>query len=73
MGLPYTSGELKQLIVKVYPRLKYYVGQDGQLYCKLKKVLYGYMQASKLWYEKLCRFLEREGYEHSEMDPCVLR
>ncbi len=39
----------------------------------IKKALYGCVQASKLWYKKICRFLEREGYKCREMDPCVFR
>jgi hypothetical protein len=67
------AGELKQLILEVYSALRKYVGLDGLLYCKLLKAVYGCVQASKLWYEKLCAFLEREGYERSATDPCVFR
>jgi hypothetical protein len=31
------------------------------------------MQASRLWYKKLCKFLEKRGYEHSSKPPCVFR
>jgi hypothetical protein len=43
------------------------------LYCKLLKALYGCVQASKLWFEKLTKFLHSQGYEHSPTDPCVMR
>ncbi len=53
--------------------MKGYVGEDGLLYCKLLKALYGFVQASKLWFEKLTKFYHSEGYEHSPTDPCVMR
>ena len=50
-------GKLKDMVLKVLPDLGQYVGSDGVLYCRLKKALYGCVQASKLWYEKLRAFL----------------
>ncbi len=46
-------------------------GDLGKL--KLLKSLYGCVQASKLWFEKLTKVLRHEGYEHSPTDPCVMR
>jgi hypothetical protein len=37
------------------------------------KALYGCVQASKLWYNKLTKFLREEGYESSPTDMCVMR
>jgi len=54
-------------------KLQKHVGSDGVLYCKLRKALYGCVQASKLWYEKIHTFLVRLGYEQSKTDPCVFR
>jgi hypothetical protein len=45
-------GRLKDTIPKILPHLEKYVSRDGVLYCRLKKALYGCVQASKLWYEK---------------------
>jgi hypothetical protein len=50
-----------------------FIGTDGLLYCKLKKAMYGCVQASKLWYKKLRIFLLQQGYEHCEVDPCLFR
>jgi hypothetical protein len=65
------AGRLKHVILRTYPKLKDYVSKDGVLYCKLLKALYGCVQASKLWYLKLSKFLESEGYEKCEVDPCI--
>jgi hypothetical protein len=43
------GGNLKKQILGIYPAFSKYVGPDGLLYCKLKKALYGCVQASKLW------------------------
>ncbi len=64
-------GKLKDLMVKILPNLKKNIGSDGMLYCRLRKALYGCVQASKLWYEQLCMFLLKIGYVQSETDPFV--
>ncbi len=65
--------KVTDLMLKRFPRLKRYIGNDGLLYFKLLKALYGCVQASKLWFEKLTKVLRCEGYEHSPTDPCVMR
>ena len=65
--------DLTRLIVEIYPHLEKFVSKSGYLYCLLLKALYGCVQASKLWFDKLIEFLKREGYEQSPIDPCVLR
>jgi hypothetical protein len=67
------TGGLKTQILQMYPKYSKYVGTDGVLYCKLKKALYGCVQASKLWYEKLKLFLIEQGYVHGDIDPCMFR
>jgi hypothetical protein len=42
-------------------------------YISSSSALYGCMQASKLWFEKLTKVFRREGYEHSPMDPFIRR
>ena len=76
MGIPVyvqCRGKLKDLILKVLPYLREYLGSNGVLYCRLRKALYRCVQASKLWYERLRAFLRTLGYEQSETDPCVFR
>jgi hypothetical protein len=65
--------DLTKLIVEVLPGIKKYVTKDGVLFCRLMKALYGCVQASKLWFNKLTKFLRAQGYEHSPTDPCVMR
>jgi hypothetical protein len=48
---------LTEKVVKILLDLKKYVGEDCLLYYKLLKALYGFVQASKLWFEKLTKFL----------------
>jgi hypothetical protein len=66
-------GKLKDAILGILPYLGKYGGSDGILHCKLKKALYGCIQASKLWYKKLRKFLVRLGYKQSETDPWFFR
>jgi hypothetical protein len=54
--------QLRDLILDLYPEYSKYVGKDGVLYCMLLKALYRCVQASKLWYEKVSKFLESLGY-----------
>jgi hypothetical protein len=65
--------QLRDLILNLYPKYEKYIGKDGVLYCKLLKALHGCVQASKLWYEKVRKFLESLGYTRGEVDPCVFR
>jgi len=65
--------QLGDLILDLYPEYKKSLGKDRVLYCKLLKALYGCVQASKLWYEKVRKFLESLGYVRGEVDPCVFR
>jgi hypothetical protein len=66
-------GKLRDKVLRVFPHIKKYIGGDCVLYGVLRKALYGCVQASRLWYLKLSKFLKRVGYINSEMEPCVLR
>ncbi len=52
-------GALCKLIVKTYPRLKTYVDDNGALYCKLKKALYGCVQSIETLEKAILWFLTR--------------
>ena len=66
--------DLTKLIVEVYPKMQKFVSTAGCLYCPLLKALYGCVQASKLWFNKLVKFLRLEGYEQRPIpiDLCVM-
>ena len=65
--------ELTKLILKRYPELKKFVNEEGFLFCRLLKAFYGCIQASKLWQNKLMKFLKTQGYEQCPIDPCILQ
>jgi hypothetical protein len=48
-----------------------YIHNDN-IYVKLNKALYGLRQSSVLWYNTLISFLKVNGYQQSNIDPCVL-
>ena len=64
--------DLTRLIIEIYLELKKYVNERGYLYCKLLEALYGCIQASKLWFNKLVKFLKQDGYEQSPTDPSMI-
>jgi hypothetical protein len=69
-------GRLAELMVKTAPEIyrKYiYVGSDNQpvLYVKLQKALYGCLRSALLFYQKLLKDLEDNGFELNPYDPCV--
>ena len=44
---------------------------NSLLYVKLLKALYGLMEASLMFYQKLRKDLESQGFEVNPYDPCV--
>ena len=59
-----------KIIVELYPDLEEYL-DDGYLYGKLNKALYGTVQASSLWQSKWTSVLKGLGYEQCAEDDCV--
>jgi hypothetical protein len=69
-------GRLAELMVKTAPEIyrKYiYVGPDNKpvLYVKLQKALYGFLRSALLFYLKLLKDLEVNGFKLNPYDPCV--
>ena len=58
-------------LVRLRPELQTYVGEDGKLYARLDKALYGCVQSAKLWYKHLRGVLERLGFVVNPYDECV--
>jgi hypothetical protein len=61
------QGKLKDMIPKIRPDLAKYIGKGRVLYGKMLKALYGCVQASRLWYEKLKDVLLGLEYLQSEI------
>jgi hypothetical protein len=69
-------GKLAELMVKTAPEIyrKYiYVGPDNKpvLYLKLQKALYGCLRSALLFYLKLLKDPEGNGFKLNPYDPCV--
>ena len=60
-----------QLLEEIDPTSVPFVNDDGELIVKLDKALYGCLQASLLWYNRLSDVLMACGYEKNAADPCV--
>ncbi|KAA8497524.1 Copia protein [Porphyridium purpureum] len=63
---------LTGLLAAVDKRMKQFV-KNGVLVCRLKRPLYGCIDASKRWYDHLCEMLSELGFEQNAYDACVLR
>jgi len=48
-----------------------YLNDDGTIVVRLDKALYGCVQRSKLWYDRLCEVLYEMGYTVNVEDQCV--
>ena len=69
-------GVLADMLVKIAPEVYGpYLTKDKKgnslLYVKLLKALYGLMEASLMFYQKLRKDLEDLGFEVNPYDPCV--
>ena len=69
-------GRLADMLVSIAPDVYGpYLTKDKKgnslLYVKLLKALYGLMEASLLFYKKLRKDLESQGFEVNPYDPCV--
>ena len=60
-----------QLLEEIDPSSVPFVNDDGELIVKLDKALYGCLQASLLWYNRLSEVLVAGGFQKNAVDPCV--
>lgn len=58
--------------VKIYPKFQNLVGEDGTLWMKIKKALYGCKQSGQLWYKLLTKTLANAGFVANRYDPCIM-
>jgi Reverse transcriptase (RNA-dependent DNA polymerase) len=61
---------LTTVLVKVDPNYNKFVRHDGTCIVRLKKALYGTVQAAKAWYDKLSADLGQLGFKPNPADPC---
>ena len=68
-------GELVNILVSINPQTyqPYVIFENGQkvLYVKLLKAIYSTLEAALLFYKKLQKDLEKDGYKVNPYDPCV--
>jgi hypothetical protein len=62
---------VSQLLVEMIPELEKYMGNDGTIVVKLKKALYGLVEAARCWYDLLSSTLQDLGCRKSAADNCV--
>jgi hypothetical protein len=65
------SGKVAEVLSRAYPRIYGGFMRNGRLYLRLKKALYGTIEAAKLWYGLLSKKLEAFGFIANSCDPCV--
>jgi hypothetical protein len=69
-------GRLVELMVKTAPNIyRKYMTVDANnqhiLYVKLQKAMYGFLRSALMFYKKLVRGLESQGFEIKPYGPCV--
>ena len=62
---------LAKLLSQIDPTVSQKTDEKGVIYVRLKKALYGCVQSAKLWYDKLCKVLEDDGYVKNDYDGCL--
>ncbi len=60
------------MLVSLCPDMIGYVLPDGTMIVHMDFMLYGYMEAGKLWYEHLMRIYLAKGFTVNLADPCVI-
>ena len=62
---------MTNFLLEIDDSIRPFVAENGCTYVKLKKALYGCVQSSLLWYNKLKSVLESGGFVRNDYDPCV--
>ena len=65
------SRSISKIILELYPEFREYVDNNGYMYARLIKALYGTVQASSLWQSKWTSVLLNLGYEQCVEDDCI--
>jgi hypothetical protein len=62
---------ISTILTEVDPGYKSFMTQEGKLFVKLDKALYGCVESAKLFYEHISRSLTDYGYVRNPYDICV--
>jgi hypothetical protein len=62
---------LTKILVELHPELTKYVSENGCLYVKLIKALYGCIESAKLFYKHLSTTLFNFGFIQNSYDNCI--
>jgi len=68
------TGLLVDYMIELDPTYRdYVVRENGRrvIYVVILRAIYGMLEASLLWYKKLRKDLEEEGFEFNPYDPCI--
>jgi hypothetical protein len=64
--------DVVEVVVELAPDMLDFVQPDGTMVVEMEFMLYGYMEAGKLWYEYLMGIYLAQGFTVSLADPCVI-
>jgi hypothetical protein len=64
--------DVVEVLVDLAPDMAEYMLSDGTLVVEMEYMLYGYVEAGKLWYEYLMAIYLAKGFVVSLADPCVI-
>jgi hypothetical protein len=63
--------DIVELLQLADPTFASYARADGSVVVRLRKALYGTVQASRLWYEKISGVLVSHGFRMNMYDKCI--
>jgi len=62
--------QMADVLCQIDPAYKAFKRPDGSLYVRLKKPLYGLIEAAKLWFDEISRTLSSLGFTQNPYDEC---
>jgi len=65
------KANLAKIICGIKPEWARFLRRDGSMVVRLKKALYGLIEASKLWFKDITDFLKGLGFVANPKDECI--
>jgi len=59
------------MMTEIDPTFSQFIREDGTSIVRLKKALYGSIQAGLLWYKEISSFLYSQGFQSESKNPCL--